>query len=397
MARKTKKRSINFVAILFAIMLGACIGFGCVGYFTLPETEELVVGEEVFYSYNNSTVTNEKLEFGEGELSVHFLELGNKYTGDCTYIKYGDVDILIDCGSKSNSVATVSNYLNQYVTDNTLEYVIITHAHTDHYAGFATSEKVESIFDLYKCETIITFAKTNQNEDGATHKNFKRELQAEVDAGAKHFTAIECCEESQNSKGEQAQKQFDLAQDLTLTILYQKFYENSASTENNYSVCCLITHQTQNGERNFLFTGDLEKEGEESLVESNPDLPKVDVFKAGHHGSSTSSNEVLLQKIQPKIVCICCCAGSPEYTKTPNNQFPTQQFIGRMCQFDITEIYVTTLCVDYANDKFESFNGNITLVSGKTEQEIKKYFGNNNVILKESDWFKANRVWKVNE
>ena len=27
---------------------------------------------------------------------MHFLELGNKYTGDSTYIKAGDVDILID-------------------------------------------------------------------------------------------------------------------------------------------------------------------------------------------------------------------------------------------------------------------------------------------------------------
>ncbi len=26
------------------------------------------------------------------ELSIHFLELGNKYTGDCTLIKYGDTE-----------------------------------------------------------------------------------------------------------------------------------------------------------------------------------------------------------------------------------------------------------------------------------------------------------------
>lgn len=39
----------------------------------------------------------------EGELSIRFLELGNKYTGDCTLIKVGDVEVLIDAGSKRDS------------------------------------------------------------------------------------------------------------------------------------------------------------------------------------------------------------------------------------------------------------------------------------------------------
>ena len=34
----------------------------------------------------------------------------------------------------------------------------------------------------------------------------------------------------------------------------------------------------------FLFTGDLEKEGEEELMVSYPNL-KASVLKAGHHGS----------------------------------------------------------------------------------------------------------------
>ena len=62
----------------------------------------------------------------EGELQIHFLELGNKYTGDCTYIKAGEVDVLIDAGSKTSSISTISAYINQYVTDGKLEYVIVT-------------------------------------------------------------------------------------------------------------------------------------------------------------------------------------------------------------------------------------------------------------------------------
>ena len=40
--------------------------------------------------------------------------------------------------------------------------------------------------------------------------------------------------------------------------------------------------------RTFLFTGDLEKEGENEIIERYPQL-RVDYLKAGHHGSNTSS------------------------------------------------------------------------------------------------------------
>ena len=104
----------------------------------------------------------------EGELQIHFLELGNKYTGDCTYIKAGETDILIDAGSKTSSIPTISEYLNQYVTDGKLEYVIVTHAHEDHYAGF--SKRDGSLFDLFEIGTVIDFARTNQKEKNDSGK-----------------------------------------------------------------------------------------------------------------------------------------------------------------------------------------------------------------------------------
>ena len=109
--------------------VGVVAGIGGFTYFTLPHNEELVHNNSVFYSLTGNDVTvavAEGVQQAEpGAVAVHFLELGNKYTGDCTYIKVGEnIDILIDCGSKSNSVQTVSEYLNNYITDNTLEYVI---------------------------------------------------------------------------------------------------------------------------------------------------------------------------------------------------------------------------------------------------------------------------------
>ena len=394
MARsKTKSKTSVAIFCIIAVILGFIGGGFGITYATLPYNEELIVSEEVYYSYNeNEKVNTVPVVIENGSMSIHFLELGNKYTGDCTYIKVGeDIDILIDCGSKSNSISTIQAYLDNYVTDNTLEYVIITHAHQDHYAGFATTEKVSSIFDLYVCENIIDFARTNQKETAKVYGNYLRELEDEMQAGANHFTALDCWNEEfvEQADGEtvQAQKEYllDEVNEISFQILYQKFYEEDASSENDYSVCVMFSH----GDRNFLFTGDLEEDGEESLVENNA-LSKVELYKAGHHGSKTSSSEALLSVIQPQIVCVCCCAGSSEYTGTKDNQFPTQEFINRVAKY--TEaIYVTTLCVDYKNDEFTSFNGNIVVTS--TASTFGVNCSNNNTILKDSEWFKENRTW----
>ena len=411
--------------------VGIIAGIGGFTYFTLPHTEELVHNDSVFYSLsgNDATVSlAQGVQQAEpGAVAVHFLELGNKYTGDCTYIKVGEnIDILIDCGSKSSSVATVSNYLNKYVTDGVLEYVIVTHAHQDHYAGFATSAKVDSIFDLYECETIITFSTTNQKmptqyldreigtkqyvsdlgivsyaetttSTSTLYANFNRELTAELNttltkgtkAGQKpvHYTATDVLNTYTDGKIE-----LDAVNDINLQVLDNYYYTNDGH-ENDYSVCTLLNQ----GSKYFIFTGDLEIEGEEKLIEQarNPILHtqdfRVELYKAGHHGSKTSSSMDFLNIINPKIVCVCCCAGSNEYTNAVANQFPTKEFINNVSQFT-TQVYVTSLCIDYDGGKFTSFNGNIVVMAKKEDTEISVYCSNNTLVLKDTEWFKTNRL-----
>lgn len=57
------------------------------------------------------------------------------------------------------------------------------------------------------------------------------------------------------------------------------------------------------GGKTWLFTGDLEQEGEEKLVAAYPDI-RIDVLKAGHHGSKTSTSETLIRKYHPRIAVI---------------------------------------------------------------------------------------------
>lgn len=389
-----KKQNSKFGKVLFsliAFLIGTVGSFYLVNYFSLPLTDEVSVTDEIYYSKDPSGASgNVDISSYGADISIHFLELGNKYTGDCTFIQTPEADILIDCGSKSNSISTVSNYLNQYVTDGILEYVIVTHAHQDHYAGFATSEKIDSIFDLYQCETIIDFAMTNQKSTSTMYSNYQRELADEVAQGANHYTALDCINGTNG-----ATNLYEIGDGITLEILDSYYYSNKASSENDYSVCCMISQDTGDGNsKNFLFTGDLEGDGEEYLVELNQ-LPKVELYKAGHHGSKTSSTDALISVIQPEVVCVCCCAGSSEYTKVSENQFPTQEFIDRIAPYT-DQVFVTTLCIDYANNEFTSFNGNIVYLSKVDDYAV--VCSNNNTVLKDSDWFKNNRtcpeVWK---
>ena len=67
----------------------------------------------------------------------------------------------------------------------------------------------------------------------------------------------------------------------------------------------------------FLFTGDLEKEGEEALMASYPNL-KAGILKAGHHGSKGSSSEAFLDQLQPTLSLVS--AGENNRYKHPNDE-----------------------------------------------------------------------------
>lgn len=333
-------------------------------------------------------------EIGGSDLSIHFLELGNAYAGDCTLIKVGDTEVLIDAGSRKSSATTITGYINQYCTDGVLEYVVATHAHQDHIAGFVGNQSGNSktgVLYQFDVETLIQFS--NHNTSSNIYSSYVDAVEYLEDNGTAVYDAKECW------YGENgAQKQYFLNEEKTISmnILYNYYYENATDDENDYSVCILLTQKLKDGkENNYLFTGDLEKKGEEYLVANN-DLPECVLFKGGHHGSKTSSTDALLNKIKPEYVAVCCCAGSTEYTTTEENTFPTQAFIDRVSKHT-QNIYVTTLCLDYSKREFTSMNGNIVFYFGKNQEEItaslKLWCSNNTTVLKDTDWFKQNRTW----
>lgn len=95
------------------------------------------------------------------------------------------------------------------------------------------------------------------------------------------------------------------------------------NSENDHSVVVY----TSLGGIKWLFTGDLEENGERELVKQYPNL-HVDVLKVGHHGSKTSTSELLLQTIRPRMALI-------SVGRNNRYQHPHQEVINRLEQEQI--------------------------------------------------------------
>ncbi len=58
------------------------------------------------------------------------------------------------------------------------------------------------------------------------------------------------------------------------------------------------------GERSILLTGDAERELEAWLLEHAAERLDVDILKAGHHGSSTSSSQAFVDAVSPRVALV---------------------------------------------------------------------------------------------
>lgn len=76
--------------------------------------------------------------------------------------------------------------------------------------------------------------------------------------------------------------------------------------------------------KRFLFTGDLEADGEEQILRHYPNL-KVDILKVGHHGSKGSSTKEFIDHVRPRLALFS--AGRNNIYKHPH-----QETLGRFHQ-----------------------------------------------------------------
>ncbi|MDT0594487.1 DNA internalization-related competence protein ComEC/Rec2 [Glaciecola petra] len=114
---------------------------------------------------------------------------------------------------------------------------------------------------------------------------------------------------------------------LAITILWP--LSPQSGDENDHSCVARIS----NGENSILFTGDIEKNSEQAIVETykNTNLLQVDVLIAPHHGSQTSSTKAFVEAVQAKHVI---------FTAGFNNRwkFPKQEILNRYNKNDASTL-----------------------------------------------------------
>ena len=264
----------------------------------------------------------------EEELTIHYLDLN--VSGDCILIDYGNYEILIDAGgNKSAGTNIIVPYLKQYVEDNCIELMIATHGHEDHIAGFVGLSNQASVLKDFNFGTIVDLGTgyenlNSSNELTALQKQYNELRDEKIAKGTTYYTIRDLFNENKTVWSIAPSFTFTFLETAFYTIPFTKYTQNL----NNYSIATLLTYQ----ETSFLFTGDLEKEGEESLLSYN-DLPKINVFKAGHHGSNTASQSQLLEVIDPDIVIF-----TADSAKESTYNFPHPETIKRLIP---TEFYTS--------------------------------------------------------
>lgn len=125
--------------------------------------------------------------------------------------------------------------------------------------------------------------------------------------------------------------------DITLVELNKEWED-----ENDSSSVFLMAYKNLK----VLLTGDASVSSEKYILD-NYDLDDIDILKAGHHGSKTSTSIELLKTINPKLVLISC---------GKNNKFkhPSKETIDKLEELDIPYLRtdeVGTITVDLDNGR----------------------------------------------
>lgn len=214
-------------------------------------------------------------------MSMHVLDVGK---ADSILIESDGHFMLID-GGTADYGDKISRYLTRHGVK-TLDLVVNTHPDEDHIGGLST---VIASFPIkeYFSPDIPTAIVPNSAE----YRNVQAALRT------KNLTAVHPVRGTVRTLGK-------LKVDVLAPV-------KQHDTTNNNSIVLRLTY----GGTKFLLMGDAEKEEETDLLSSGESLA-ADVLKVGHHGSSTSTTQELLNAVKPRYAAISVGKDSSDLPKT---------------------------------------------------------------------------------
>jgi len=214
------------------------------------------------------------------DMTVYFVDVGQ---GDAIYIELpSGKKVLIDGGPKSKAIA---DFLNSHNVKK-LDYVVLTHPHSDHYRG------LKYVFTHYD---VGAYYDTNMENPDAKGDNTLRELAAAEPGCTTTFPA----------PGD------ILNWDPEVKIRVLNSCPAATSSGNNDVVnnCSIVMRMTYKN-TSFLFMGDAESPIENAMMRIFRTGLASQVLKVAHHGSRYSSDTDFLAKVKPQQAYIQVGAGN---------------------------------------------------------------------------------------
>ncbi len=208
----------------------------------------------------------------DDRLLVHFISIGQ---GDAIAINLpNDEVMLIDTGPQDRAV-TLTKYIEQKVlnnsNDDTIDYLILTHADADHIGGALRVLKEFDVENIY-----VPF------------------LESETQG----FLELTSYIKNNNYNILLNLNELNLDEEISIEV-----FGPFDSTDTNDS-CPII--RLEYLEVSFLFTGDISTDIEEILLDENYEAMNSDILKIAHHGSRYSSSLEFLQAVSPEYAVISC-------------------------------------------------------------------------------------------
>ncbi len=248
------------------------------------------------------------LRFRSG-LFLTFLDVGQ---GDAVFLRVSstvpvkipglskEFVMLVDGGSSSEKNVGENRILPflKYEGCGTVDAILLTHPDKDHYSGLTElMEKGKKEGITIKRLILSDIAESERTEEflELTRLAQNNDIPVSYISDSDVIVPVTGMDRSGKTK---------------LSCLHPPSSYVPAGT-NEASVCLYLEH----GDFSALLTGDIEGAGEERLVrELNteyPDLNRITLLKAAHHGSGNSTPEELLQKIRPDFCVISCGKDNP--------------------------------------------------------------------------------------
>lgn len=215
----------------------------------------------------------------QSTFEIHFIDVGQ---GDAALVLCDGNAMLIDGGESSES-SKIYAYLQAHSIDY-LDYIVATHAHSDHIGGLSGALNYASVGTALCPVTSYTSKAFN---------SFVKYLDAQ---------GVSITVPTPGSS-------FNLGSASVQVLGPQKEYDDP----NDTSIVMRIVY----GNTSFLFTGDAERTAESDILEAGYDLSAT-VLKVGHHGGDTSTSYPFLREIMPEFAVIQVGTGNSYGHPTEN-------------------------------------------------------------------------------